>query len=90
MTKEEKRKWAHALVDKICDLNEQGEHYASIEFATDGDKDLYISVYAKEGRFSKTEEFCLCPRLLSECYPVGYYEKIMLALDELYKKRSKP
>ena len=48
MTKEEKRKWAHALVDKICDLNEQGEHYASIEFATDGDEDLYISVYAKE------------------------------------------
>lgn len=90
MTKEEKRKWAHALVDKICDLNEQGEHYASVEVATDRGWGLDISVYAMEGGFSKTKKFCLSPGAPSKRSSDRYYEKIMLALDELYKKRSKP
>lgn len=57
MTNEKKREWAHALLDKVLDIHDQGRHYAMLNVSNYGTP---LIVRAQTGGFRIREDYDLC------------------------------
>ena len=84
MTLKEKSDWSRQLLDKVLQVEEQGQHYANIDVSNYG---RGITVTAMRGGFDRGKEFDIYESIGTYSEEKDFVE-LMQALDELLEKED--